>query len=518
MRRLPASTAELRGLRARRYVRVSTDDQGTKYGPERQHRDTLEALDRLGLVEAGEAFVDEQSGWSRSETRPGLQALIRAAIAGEFDVLVVAYFSRWSRDTELALRVRRELHGAGVVLYFADEEFLSSDVDQLERFVTEAAAAEVVSIKLSRTVTRTFRTKFERYGDQAGSAGFGFLRTPQPEARLAIDPDTMPRAVALFARYAGGDVSYRELAHGTGLTETVVRGVLSNPLYNGWAVRGRRRADQRREAAPWRSSPPVSDELWARVADVRGRRAKVSGRRAPARSHLLAKLLVCTCGRGIPADTVSVKGRATFRRYRHEDCERWSQGSHKAEVFEAPIAAQIAGIRLDAAALVRFRELAGHVAPPSTDLRRAQLERELRRRATDHAARRLTTEAYLAEHGRLTAEIDALAALPLETPIDDPDEIVAKLRSIKETWAQAEPEARAELARSIYRRVVVEDRAFIGVELTPEAKRLGLMWALPESVSVMEMARPAGRGRTQTTTVRIPIAGRREWLRSTRSA
>lgn len=516
--RLPSSIAELRGLRARRYVRVSTDDQGTKYGPERQHRDTLESIERLGLLEVGEPFVDEQSAWSRSETRPALQALVRAAMAGEFDVLVVSYFSRWSRDAETGLRIRRELHAAGVVLYFVDEEFLSSDADQLERFVTEAAASEVFSIKLSRTITKTFRAKFDRYGDQAGTAPAGFLRTPQPEARLAIDPSAMPAIVAVFERYAAGDVSYRELAAIAAISEPAVRAIVTNPLYNGWAVRGRRRADQRRVAAPWRSAPPVSDDLWARVVDVRLRRLRVAGRRRPVSAHLLAKLMVCTCGRGLPADTVSVRGRVTFRRYRHEGCDRWSQGSVKAEVLEAPIAAQLAGLRLDAAALTRIRALASRPAPVDRDLRRGQLEHELRRKATDHAARRLTTEAYLAEHTRITSEIDALADVAPSAPIDDADQVIARLQAFRETWAGASPEAQAALVRQVYRRIVVEDRRIVEVELTELAKRHGFMDVLSERVDVVVLARPAGARRTQSITVAVPIVGRRAWLRAARSA
>lgn len=514
---LPASPRDLAGLRARRYVRVSSEEQGAKYGPERQHQDTLEAIERLGLVEAGEPFVDEQSAWSRSDERPELLRLTAAAAAGDFDVLVVAYFSRWSRDTEVALRIRRELHAVGVVLYFVDESFLSSDADQHERFLQEATAAEIFSLRLSRTITKTLRTKFDRYGDQAGSAGLGFMRTPQPEARLVIDPAVMPRVVALFERYAVGDVSYRELAKVVDVREGALRGILTNPLYNGWARRHRRSADEQLVPAPWRSAPPVSDELWARVAEVRSRRLKNGGGHPPARAHLLAKLMVCTCGRGVPADTVSVPGRATFRRYRHEDCDRWSQQSRKAAVFEAPIAAQISSLRLDEATLARIKARADRVVVPDNDVRRRQIEADLRSRAAAHAARRLTTEAYLAEHERLSAELDSLDAASRPGRGGDGEAVVAALRSIAKAWEDASPEARAALARQIYRRILVEDDRILEVELTPSAKALGFMEALPERVRVMGLARPA-RARHPQSTVRIPIVGREAWLRAVRSA
>ena len=74
---------------------------------------------------------------------------------------------------------------------------MSSDEDAWEDFIDEAVSAEKYSRKLSRRVKSTFRAKFERHGDQAGTAGLGFTRTPQPEARLAIDPVAMQRAIRL---------------------------------------------------------------------------------------------------------------------------------------------------------------------------------------------------------------------------------------------------------------------------------------------------------------------------------
>lgn len=505
---LPAKLDQLDGLRARRYVRVSSEEQGFKYGPEGQHLTIDEAIGRVGAMEAGPAFVDEQSAWSRSDERPALREVLRAATAGEFDILVVAYFSRWSRDTEVSLRIRRELHAAGVVILFADEGFVSADADAHERYLDEAVAAEKFSHRLSRTIGRTFAAKFARYGDQAGSPGLGFRRTPQPEARLVVDPVTMPRVVALFERYAVGDVSYRELAAETGIAEGALRGILTNQLYNGWAVRHRRGVDEQRIAAPWRSSPPVSDELWASVALVRAERAKAAGRQRTRHVHLLAKRLWCPCGRAVKADTSRQRNGEVVRRYVHQDCDRWARENVVAHRLDDPIAAQFGGIRLDERTLALIRAIAGRPAPVTTDNRRVQLERELRAKAADHAVRRLTTEAYLAEHSRITTEIDALEDVNPSAPVGDADEVVKALRSLREAWRDASLEARAHLVARFYRRITVDDGRVVSVELTEEAKRLGLVLALPETVA---MARPARAGGGHAT-VRIAVEGRREWL------
>jgi len=63
---LPSSPAELRGLRARRYVRVSTEEQGAKYGPDRQHEEIETAF--LGQVLELAAIY----GWQAAHFRPAL--------------------------------------------------------------------------------------------------------------------------------------------------------------------------------------------------------------------------------------------------------------------------------------------------------------------------------------------------------------------------------------------------------------------------------------------------------------
>jgi len=507
---LPRKLEDLRGCLARRYVRVSSEEQGWKYGPDGQNLTIDEAIDRAGLQESGQPFLDEQSAWRNSGERPALQALLSASLHGQYKVLVVAYFSRWSRDAEVALRIRRELHAAGVALYFADEGFLSTDENAHERYLDEAIAAEKFSHRLSRTIKRTHAAKFERYGDQAGSPGLGFYRTPQPMARLAIDSDTMPRVIALYVRYARDDISYRALAREMGIAEGAIHAILTNPLYNGWAVRNRRSPDERRVAAPWRDDPPVSDELWAHVAEVRARRNKTAGRQRPKRVHMLAKRMFCTRGRGVSADTLT-KPSGPNRRYRHKDCPLWPQASYKASVFEEPIAMQIGSIRLTKGVLDRISRMAKAPVQRDTTVQREELERELSRKAAAHAARRITTDTYLGEHDRINRLIDELDEQPPAPSSIDPDRAITWLEDLKRSWEWSNEAERANLVRAIYRRIVVEGDRFIGVELTEEAKANGLALALPQSMALARpaRARPCGLvSRATGTSPRTPT-GRR---------
>ena len=76
-----------------------------------------------------------------------------------------------------------------------------------------------------------------------------------------------------------------------------------------------------------------------------------------------------------------------------------------------------------------------------------------------------------------------------------PERVVAKLRALPKTWAEATPAGRAGLLHSIYERMVVRGADFVSVRLTPEAYSMGLALALPERVQAAEkwvLARPTG--------------------------
>jgi len=489
MKPLPRTLDDLRGLRAARWVRESTASQVDRYGPAAQRAQQDRAVDQWGLIDTGLNWQVAHSGRTIGATQAF--ADMTAAAGETYDVLLVGYVSRFARDHRTAVNARHHFHDRGAVLLFCDERLLSSDETGWETWAREAVEAEGYSRRLARRIAEGYAAKF-RAGDQGGSPGFGFVRTLAPESRLAIDPSTMPRAIALFERYGTGAVSYRDLESETGIPADAIRAILGNPLYNGWAVRHRRSVDERRVPAPWRRDPPVNDDLWARVQRLRAER-RTGGGGQPKRIHPLAGRLWCTCGRRIRADVATPRGYV-YRRYRHDvGCGAWSQKTYGAETFEGPIGRQIAGIRLDAAMLTQLRSLASRNAPErdTADLRHGELERALEEAAKAFAQRRLSPEAFTAEQARLNAEIDALRAKPTHAAMTslDPDAVIAALRDLKASWRDADDAARARLAAAIFERIVVADDRILEEQLTPYARRHGLALALPE---YMDLARPAG--------------------------
>lgn len=504
MKHLPRSVDAIRGLRAARWIRESTERQSDRFGPDAQREQQDRAIERWGLVDTGRLWQVAHSGRTIATTAQFADMLAAAGV--EYDVLLVGYVSRFARDLETAVTARRRLHEAGAALLFCDERVLSSDPEQWEHWAREAVEAEAYSRRLAKRISEGYAAKFRRLDDQGGQAPLGFHRVGS-DRRLAIDPDAIAVPVSVFTMYASGTVSYAEVGATLGLEAGSVREILRNPVYNGWVRRYRRSATEERKPAPWRHDPPVPDDLWERVQELRTRRTRRSGPLPADRPRpLLSGLLHCSCERRIRSNGTR-HGEAMS--IHPGSCDRWgAQATVLTGPLERAIAAQLTGMRLDdatAASLVAM--LATPAAPPPrrTDQRRRDL-------ALAHADGRLTDEEYLERRRALDAE----ASLPVASSRIDADEVVAWVRALPELWDAATPDMRREMVGLVYDRIVIEGDRFVEVVPTAYARARGLPALLPEVVEgwTGEPRRERAHGRNHV--VRVPVRGKRELLRAMR--
>ena len=485
MKRLPRSLDDIAGLRAARWIRESTAGQYDRFGPASQREQQDRFIEKYGLVDTGRVFQVAQSGTTVWRS-PTMTQMLDEAKAGGFDLLLAGYSDRWQRNLRRTLELLEDhLHPAGVALVMCDRRIISSDPNDWDELVAESAGAEKYSRRLSERITEGYAAKFTQENDPGGHAPLGFRRSPEPPNTLQIDSDSIGTAVGLFERYALGTLSARQLAAETGLEDTRIRCILMNPVYNGW-IRRHRGPNETRKPAPWRSNPPVSDELWARVEDVRRAKFKGAGPHRNDRVDLLGGLLYCVCGRRIRSD-----GWAADRRYRKlhtKPCERWGRKARiPAQAWEEPVLAQLGEIELDDSVIARVvAALTSTVRPIAID--RTRIERQMRELAMDHVGGGISDETYLARLKRLReslAEIEETAQVGVPA-----DRAVEWLRALAETWQTADvPEARSDLLHAIYERIVVAGREFVSARLTPAAYAHGLALALPE---IVVRARPTG--------------------------
>ncbi len=412
--------------------------------------------------------------------------MLAEARVGSFDLLLAGYSDRWQRNLRRTLELLEDgLHPAGVALVMCDRKILSSDPHDWDELISEAAGAEKYSRRLAERITDGYAAKFDHHDDPGGHAGLGFRRSAEPPHVLQVDPDTIGHAVGLFERYALGNVSAAQLEAATGLAATRIRMILMNPLYNGW-IRRHRGKDEVRRPAPWRTNPPVSDELWARVEAVRRSKTRGGGPHHRGRRDLLAGLLECSCGRRIRSDGRMGNTERVAKLHPHP-CPAWGRNARiGASTWEIPILSQLGSLRLDNEVRGQVVAVLSAGARPVT-MDRARLERQMRDLALEHAAARVHDTDYLARMARLREQLDAAETqqahdLPAQRALE-------WLDALAETWHKTDlVEEKSDVIHAVYERIFIEGPRFVGLRLTPAAYQHGLALALPDAV----MARPTG--------------------------
>ena len=317
-KRLPSTLAAVEGLRAAKWVRVSTVGQTEQFGPDAQLDQIDRAVERYGLADTGIVWNTAHSGRSIAKTPEWRDMLARAG--KDYDVLVVGYSSRFSRDLRVTVNACYDMHEAGAAILFADERLLSSDEEHWERWAREAVEAEAYSRKMGRRIGEGYGAKRRRFGIPGGNRPpYGFERTTDRPQRLVIDPDRMATVRRAFILSAAGRTD-GQIAETLSLKKAHVAEILTNPVYKGTLRTGEQSA----------GGVAIDPTLWDRVQERRAVYAHREHGKPALRTYPLAKLLYCGhCERMLTAHT---------GRFRHVDaCEpfkaakpenlRWGTGT-----------------------------------------------------------------------------------------------------------------------------------------------------------------------------------------------
>jgi len=107
----------------------------------------------------------------------------------------------------------------------------------------------------------------------------------------------------------------------------------------------------------------VSDELWARVEEIRRGKTRGGGPKRHDRVDLLGGLLECVCGRRIRNDGTFGDGR--HRKLHSSPCEAWGRKARLADaIWEESVLAQVAGIAVDDATIASVVAVLGSTKRP----------------------------------------------------------------------------------------------------------------------------------------------------------
>lgn len=489
---LPTTLDGLRGRRCALWVRESTAGQMDNFGPDSQRYQYERAVVRYGLVDAGLSWAVEASGWKEAWLTEAWAEMMTAARERRFDVLVVGYASRFSRNLQQTLNaVNDHLHPAGVVILFADEGLLSSDPNHWEQFNREALEAESYSRKLSKRVGEGYAAKRRRTGVPGGNrAPLGTLREGRP-SRLAIDEENLALVRRAYDLSAAG-MTDREVAANVGLRLTHVREVLTNPFYAGWLSDGSKSA----------LGTLIEPVIWDKVQALRSRYSRRHRGSIHRRQYALSGLLVCgACGRRLTGHS---------GRYRHVDAcsafkaaaprtrrafSRNYDGRLRGESYRSACYDDMVGAALGkaaASAKLMTETMPKALAPDLAGVdvfTRARLERD-RQAAMARYVRDRDVLGLEATMARLDAEESQ--SQERGTGEVTPERARHYLENLAELWADTEPAGQRAIAES-----AIDHIEAVGLDLvihpSAEAERYGLAEAFGSEPLVCSIGQ-SGRG------------------------
>lgn len=298
------------------YVRVSTEQQleGRTYHSIASQRDFL-----IGWVasKGGEVFrvyEDTESG-TKFDERPGLQALIRDAMAHNFDEAVAYNADRWCRSLDIHAMLKRIERESGIRFASATQEFTATPEGQLlegqlavmNQFYSQVIAAKV---KLKRQL------RADKGEWNGGRRPYGYTSEAGRLLVVAHEADVARRMFELFLEHPSS-MSIRRRLRALGITDrqgrpwssSSIEAILRNPIYVGQV----RTPDG--NTRPGIHEAIITQELWDRVQAAKPTRTRLMTKIE--RPFPLAGLMVCgACDTRMTLHYVAKKNGRKIGRYR----------------------------------------------------------------------------------------------------------------------------------------------------------------------------------------------------------
>lgn len=294
--------------RAAVYARASSEGQVASSIPAQEDA-CREHAASLGL-DVVAVFKDEGLSAFKDVERPGFDAMKRAAQNGEFDTLVV-----WNTD-----RLSRKTGNKGVLfLRYELAEYDVSIASVTQPNIEDAFAADVMALfedhrahsqskTTAENVKRGIKQRMNK-GLPPGRAPYGYRLV---DGAMVPDPDRAPVVVRVFNEYGDGKSQQAialdlerdgvPTAAGKHWRQAQVRAMLRNPAYVGRL----RTADGEVTGS---HEPLVTDELFDAAQARMTKRGPNSTKGRDSKTHLVAKMLVCTCGETMLTRGVSRSSR-----------------------------------------------------------------------------------------------------------------------------------------------------------------------------------------------------------------
>ncbi|MBQ8355689.1 MAG: recombinase family protein [Oscillospiraceae bacterium] len=231
-------------LRVTFYARVSSesDEQLNSLGNQISYYENLIRKNAAWTFVAG--YVDEGISAATTKKRDNFHRMVEDAKAGLFDLVITKEITRFARNTLDSIQYTRELLGAGVGVFFQNDNINTFDEDSELRLTIMSGIAQDELRKLSSRVKFGHQQAIKNNVVLGNSRIFGYTKD---DGRLVIDEEQAAMVRRLFELYATGEYSMKQIEtlfwqegyrnhNGKKIAHTTMSNMIANPKYKGYYV------------------------------------------------------------------------------------------------------------------------------------------------------------------------------------------------------------------------------------------------------------------------------------------
>ena len=231
-------------LRVTFYARVSSesDEQLNSLGNQITYYENLIRQNTAWIFVDG--YIDEGLSAATTKKRENFHRMIDDGKAGLFDLIITKEITRFARNTLDSIQYTRELLNSGVGVFFQNDNINTFDEDSELRLTIMSGIAQDELRKLSSRVKFGHQQAIKQSVVLGNSRIFGYNKD---QGRLVIDEEEAPMVQELFALYATGTYSMKQIEtifwekgyrnhNGKKIAHTTMSGMISNPKYKGYYV------------------------------------------------------------------------------------------------------------------------------------------------------------------------------------------------------------------------------------------------------------------------------------------
>lgn len=330
MRQLPTAT----------YLRVSSETQARRSGPDSQRQDIKDAVERLGLLEPYFTFEDHISA-KGEVTRTDFERGLAYGRDGRYRLLLVGRIDRFARNEQQAWNYLDQFVQNGAYVYFVDEDVCAGlDEDWHDAVSGEISSAAAWSRKISKNVRKANRQRRQR-GEWVGQVPWGMRKsddrglewladvTPTLLAAVSAVLRNDKRLSTIAAELTAAGHRYRD---GGRIKKRHLYDILTNPILIGtWRSGGGARGSAGYSERPGMSRPLISGRDFKKIQEIFASRSGRNGTKRHVQLkyvYVLREALRCgevmangsVCGAPVRGQTrFRLSDRSQYAEYLHQD-------------------------------------------------------------------------------------------------------------------------------------------------------------------------------------------------------